>query len=86
MAVGDLSSLLYWKKLQASISWGNTITNRPGTAGDCSQFVTSEAAQFCKRELSSQGEQVWRQGRGIRTLTWDVSVPALFNMKTSWSL
>lgn len=54
-AVGDLSSLLYWKKLQAYISWGNTITNRPGTVGDCSLFLSSEAALFCKRELSSQG-------------------------------
>lgn len=84
-AVGDLGSLLYWKKLQAYISWGNTITNRPGTAGDCSQFLSSEAALFCKRELSSQGEQVWRHGRGIRAVSWDVSVPALLNMKTSRS-
>lgn len=80
---GDLSSLLYWKKLRACISWGNTITNRPGTVGDCSQFLSSEAALFCKRELSSQGEHVRRHGRGIRALSWDVSVPALLNMKTS---
>lgn len=80
-AVGDLGSLLYWKKLQAYISWGNTITNRPGTAGDCSKFLSSEAALFCKRELSSQGEQVRRHGMGIRALSWDVSAPALLNMK-----
>lgn len=55
-AVGDLGSLLYWKKLEAYISWGNAITNRAGTAGDCSQFLSSEAAPFYKRELSSQGE------------------------------
>lgn len=84
-AVGDLSSLLYWKKLQAYISWGNTITNRPGAVRDCSQFPPSEAARFCKRELSSQGQQVRRHSRGIRALSWDVSVPALLNMKTSQS-
>jgi len=84
-AVGDLGSLLYCKKLQAYVSWGNAITNRPGTAGDCSEFLSSEAALFCKRELSSQGEQVRRHGRGIRALSWDVSVPSLLNMKTSRS-